>query len=211
MSTYTAKPKDIEHRWYVVDADGMILGRLAAEVVRILRGKHKPMYTPHMDTGDNVIVINAAKVKLTGRKLEQKKYFSHTGYMGHERFTPAAFMLAKHPDRVIEKAVYGMLPKSAPVARRFAEASRTQRQYPHVAQQPAVLKLNARTKRRSNGPVFDDACHRPPQGSGVPCLCEAGLRQVGRQRTHAGRLFSASVACHRDSAAVHGDRHARPL
>ena len=113
MSTYTATPKDIEHRWFVVDADGMVLGRLAAEIVRILRGKHKPMYTPHMDTGDNVIVINAAKVKLTGRKLEQKKYFSHTGYMGHERHTPAASMLAKHPERVIEKAVYGMLPKSA--------------------------------------------------------------------------------------------------
>ena len=89
MSTYTATPKDIEHRWYIVDADGMVLGRLAAEIVRVLRGKHKPMYTPHMDTGDNVIVINAAKVKLTGRKLEQKKYFTHTGYMGHERHTPA--------------------------------------------------------------------------------------------------------------------------
>ena len=88
MSTYTATPKDIEHRWYIVDAEGMVLGRLAAEIVRILRGKHKPMYTPHMDTGDCVIVVNAAKVKLTGRKLEQKRYFSHTGYMGHERFTP---------------------------------------------------------------------------------------------------------------------------
>jgi large subunit ribosomal protein L13 len=81
-------PKDIEHRWFIVDADGMVLGRLATEIVRILRGKHKPMYTPHMDTGDNVIVINASKIKLTGRKMEQKRYFTHTGYMGHERFTP---------------------------------------------------------------------------------------------------------------------------
>ena len=141
MSTYTATPKDIEHRWFVVDADGMVLGRLAAEIVRILRGKHKPMYTPHMDTGDNVIVINAAKVKLTGRKLEQKKYFSHTGYMGHERHTPAASMLAKHPERVIEKAVYGMLPKTT-LAR--TELRRKLRVYagtdhPHAGQMPQVL------------------------------------------------------------------------
>jgi large subunit ribosomal protein L13 len=139
MSTYTATPKDIEHRWFIVDADGMVLGRLAAEVAKILRGKHKPMYTPHMDTGDNVIVINAAKVKLTGRKLEQKRYFAHTGYMGHERFTPAASML--------EKAVYGMLPKTAlgrQTLRRKLRVYATA-DHPHVAQQPAVLKLNART------------------------------------------------------------------
>ena len=147
MSTYTATPKDIEHRWFVVDADGMVPGRLAAEIVRILRGKHKPMYTPHMDTGDNVIVINAAKVKLTGRKLEQKKYFSHTGYMGHERHTPAASMLAKHPDRVIEKAVYGMLPKSALGRQTLRRKLRVyaNANHPHVAQQPAVLTLNARS------------------------------------------------------------------
>jgi len=105
------------------------------------------MYTPHMDTGDNVIVINAAKVKLTGRKLEQKRYFSHTGYMGHERFTPAASMRAKHPERMIEKAVYGMLPKSAlgrQTLRRKLRVYATA-DHPHVAQQPAVLKLNART------------------------------------------------------------------
>ena len=113
MKTYTATPADIEHRWYVVDADGMVLGRLATEVAKIIRGKHKPMFTPHMDTGDNVIVINASKVRVTGRKAEQKEYFRHTGYMGHERFTPFATMLAKHPERVIEKAVYGMLPKNA--------------------------------------------------------------------------------------------------
>ena len=91
----------------------MVLGRLATEVARIIRGKHKPIFTPHMDTGDGVIVINASKVRVTGRKAEQKEYFHHTGYMGHERFTPFASMLAKHPERVIEKAVYGMLPKTA--------------------------------------------------------------------------------------------------
>ncbi|MCU0636254.1 MAG: 50S ribosomal protein L13, partial [Gemmatimonadaceae bacterium] len=96
----------------MVDAEGMVLGRLASEIAKIIRGKHKPIFTPHMDTGDFVIVINASKVKVTGRKAEQKEYFRHTGYMGHERFTPFATMLAKHPDRVIEKAVYGMLPKT---------------------------------------------------------------------------------------------------
>jgi large subunit ribosomal protein L13 len=146
-STYTATPSDITQRWFIVDADGMVLGRLASEIAKILRGKHKPMFTPHMDTGDNVIVINAAKVKLTGRKLEQKRYFSHTGYMGHEKFTPAASMLAKHPDRVIEKAVYGMLPKSSlgrQTLRRKLRVYATA-DHPHVAQQPAVLTFNART------------------------------------------------------------------
>ena len=141
MRTYTATPKDIEHRWYVVDAEGMVLGRLAAEVAKIIRGKHKPMFTPHMDTGDNVIVINASKVRVTGRKAEQKQYFRHTGYMGHERFTPFATMIEKHPERVIEKAVYGMLPKTSlgrqslrRKLRVFAGA-----QHDHVAQQPQVL------------------------------------------------------------------------
>ncbi len=113
MKTFSATPTDIQHDWYIVDAEGMVLGRLATEVARVIRGKHKPIFTPHMDTGDNVIVINASKVKVTGRKAEQKRYFRHTGYMGHERFTPFEDMLGKHPERVIEKAVYGMLPKTA--------------------------------------------------------------------------------------------------
>ena len=150
MKTYTATPKDIEHQWFVVDADGMVLGRLAAEVAKIIRGKHKPMYTPHMDTGDNVIVINASKVKVTGRKAEQKRYFHHTGYMGHERFTPFATMLEKHPERIIEKAVYGMLPKTAlgrQTLRRklrvFANANHS-----HAAQQPKVLELKKKSETK---------------------------------------------------------------
>jgi large subunit ribosomal protein L13 len=141
MKTYTATPKDIEHHWYVVDADGMVLGRLAAEVAKIIRGKHKPMFTPHMDTGDNVIVINAAKVRVTGRKAEQKQYFRHTGYMGHERFTPFAQMIAKHPERVIEKAVYGMLPKSTLGRQKLRLKLRVYpgAEHPHVAQQPTPL------------------------------------------------------------------------
>src|SRR3990170_8921517 len=113
MKTFSATPRDITKRWYVVDAEDMVLGRLASEIAKILRGKHKPVFTPHMDTGDFVIVLNASKVVVTGRKAEQKRYFNHTGYMGHERFTPFATMLARHPERVIEKAVYGMLPKTA--------------------------------------------------------------------------------------------------
>jgi large subunit ribosomal protein L13 len=143
MRTYTARPQDIEHHWYVVDADGMILGRLAAEVAKVIRGKHKPMYTPHMDTGDNVIVINAAKVRVTGRKAEQKRYFRHTGYMGHERFTPFATMIAKHPERVIEKAVHGMLPKTALGRQKLRLKLRVYpgAEHPHAAQQPTVLNL----------------------------------------------------------------------
>jgi large subunit ribosomal protein L13 len=148
MKTYTATPKDIDQQWFVVDAEGLVLGRLATQIAKIIRGKHKPMFTPHMDTGDNVIVINASKVKVTGRKAEQKTYFSHTGYMGHERHTPFATILAKHPERIIEKAVFGMLPKttlSRTTLRRklrvYAGAD-----HPHIAQQPKALTLTTETK-----------------------------------------------------------------
>lgn len=140
-STFTATPSDIEHKWFVVDADGMVLGRLATEVARIIRGKHKPTYTPHMDTGDNVIVINASKVRVTGRKAEQKNYFRHTGYMGHERYTPFAAMLAKHPERVIEKAVFGMLPKTALGRQKLRLKLRVYAddKHPHAAQRPETI------------------------------------------------------------------------
>ena len=112
MKTFTLKAADLEHRWHVVDADGVVLGRLASRVAQLIRGKHKPTFTPHMDCGDYVVVVNAEKVRLTGNKLDQKQYFRHSGYMGHERFTPVRRMLETHPERVIEKAVFGMLPKS---------------------------------------------------------------------------------------------------
>ena len=146
MRTFSATPADIAHQWYIVDAEGMVLGRLATEIARVIRGKHKATFTPHMDTGDFVVVINAAKGRVTGRKAEQKQYFRHTGYMGHERFTPLATVLAKHPERVIEKAVYGMLPKTAlgrQVLRRklrvFPGATHT-----HIAQQPKALLIQAK-------------------------------------------------------------------
>jgi large subunit ribosomal protein L13 len=149
MRTYTATPKDIEHRWYVVDADGMVLGRLASEVARIIRGKHKPMFTPHMDGGDFVVVVNAEKVRLTGRKLDNKKYFRHTGYMGHEKFTSFATMIEKHPERVVEKAVYGMLPKNTLGKGKLRLKLRVypDAEHPHAAQQPAVLNLKKSESR----------------------------------------------------------------
>ena len=147
MKTFSAKPADIQKKWVTIDATGLVVGRLASIVALHLRGKHKPTYTPHTDDGDNVIVINAAKVKLTGRKLERKQYFTHTGYMGHERHTPAASMLAKHPERVIEKAVYGMLPKSALGRQKLRNKLRVYATatHPHIAQQPTPLTINART------------------------------------------------------------------
>ena len=141
MRTFSATPKDIDHRWYVVDAEGMVLGRLAAQIAKIIRGKHKPTFTPHMDGGDFVIVINASKVKLTGRKETNKVYFRHTGYMGHERFTAARDMLAKHPDRVIEKAVFGMLPKTTLARTTLRKKLRVYAgaEHPHTAQAPQTL------------------------------------------------------------------------
>ena len=148
MKTYTATPTDIEHRWVVVDASGMVLGRLASEIAKIIRGKHKPMFTPHMDTGDYVIVINASKVRVTGRKAEQKQYFRHTGYMGHERFTSFDTMIEKHPERVIEKAVYGMLPKSTLARQELRRKLRVYpgAEHPHAAQQPTAMTFNIETK-----------------------------------------------------------------
>ena len=148
MKTFSATPKDIEHRWFVVDASGMVLGRLAAEIAKIIRGKHKPVFTPHMDTGDFVIVINAEKVKVTGRKAEQKQYFRHTGYMGHELYTPYSTLLARHPERIIEKAVYGMLPKNSMGRGRLRNKLRVYAgaEHPHAAQQPTPLTFTKEAK-----------------------------------------------------------------
>jgi large subunit ribosomal protein L13 len=141
MKTFTATPADIEKKWFIVDADGMVLGRLASEVAKVIRGKHKPTFTPHMDTGDNVIVVNASKIRVTGRKAEQKRYFRHTGYMGHERFTPYASMIAKHPERVVEKAVYGMLPKNSLARQTLRRKLRVfaGTEHAHIAQKPTPL------------------------------------------------------------------------
>ncbi len=142
MTTFLAKAHEVERKWYVVDAEGQTLGHLATEVASILRGKNKPIYTPHVDTGDNVIVINAAKIKLTGNKENQKVYKYHTGYPGGLREIPYKEMLEKHPERIIEKAVKGMLPKN----KLGREMIKKLRVYPgaehnHEAQKPELLKF----------------------------------------------------------------------
>ena len=144
MKTYMLKKAEVENDWHVVDADGLVLGRLASKVAQVIRGKHKPTFTPHMDGGDFVVVINAEKVRLTGRKMEQKQYFRHTGYIGNEKFTPVAKMLETHPERVIEKAVFGMLPKGTlgrQVLRKKLKVYAGP-QHPHEAQRPTPLLLS---------------------------------------------------------------------
>lgn len=142
MKTYTPKASEIERRWWLVDAEGRVLGRLASEIAQILRGKHKPMYAPHLDTGDHVIVINAAKVRLTGRKAEQKAYFRHTGYMGGVKQIPFRRMIAEHPERVIERAVQGMLPKNN-LGRLMRKKLRVYggAEHPHEGQRPERLEI----------------------------------------------------------------------
>lgn len=144
-TTFMANKETIERKWYLVDANGKTLGRLAAEVAKILRGKHKPIYTPHVDTGDYVIVINADKVELTGKKLQQKTYFRHSGYVGGTTFTTAGKMLQQHPERVLEHAVKGMLPKNS-LGRDMFRKLKVYRgaDHPHAAQQPEDLALNIR-------------------------------------------------------------------
>ena len=148
MQTFSATPKDIEQKWFVVDAEGVPLGRLASRVAQVIRGKHKPTFTPHMDTGDGVIVVNAEKVKLTGRKMEQKGYFSHSGYMGHDKITPIKNVMAKNPERVVEKAVFGMLPKNSLSKQVLRLKLRVYAgaEHPHTAQQPEALVAYAPKK-----------------------------------------------------------------
>lgn len=144
-TTFMANSSNIERKWYVVDAEGQTLGRLAAEVAKVLRGKNKPTFTPHVDTGDYVIVVNAAKVKLTGKKLIQKIYFHHSGYPGGSKFTQAGHMLERRPERVVEMAVRGMLPKNKLGEQMYRKLNvYAGAEHPHQAQQPEELKLNIR-------------------------------------------------------------------
>ena len=140
MKTYMANPNKIERKWYVVDAEGQTLGRLASEVAKVLRGKNKPIFTPHMDTGDYVIIINAEKIKVTGKKMDQKIYYRHSDYVGGMKETKLKDKLAKKPEEVIELAVKGMLPKG-PLGRQmykklFVYAGP---EHKHAAQNPEVL------------------------------------------------------------------------
>ena len=142
MKTFMANPASIERKWYVVDADGVTLGRLASEIAKVLRGKNKPIFTPHEDTGDYVIVINAEKVNVTGKKLDQKMYYSHSDYVGGLKETTLKDMLQKHPERVVEHAVKGMLPKG-PLGRQMYQKLFVYAgpEHKHAAQKPEELKF----------------------------------------------------------------------
>lgn len=154
MKTYSAKPSEIEKKWLVIDAEGVVLGRLAALVATYLRGKHKPMYTPHMDCGDNVVIINAEKVRLTGKKMNDKVYYWHTGHPGGIKSrTPGQILAGKHPERVVEKAIERMIPRG-PLGRQQMRNLKVYAgtEHPHTAQQPEVVDVaamnvkNARTR-----------------------------------------------------------------
>ncbi len=145
MKTYTAKPAEIEKKWFLIDADGLVLGRLASQVAKILRGKHKTGFTPHMDCGDNVVIVNAEKVRLTGNKRAAKTYYRHTGYPGGIKETTAERVLeGKHPERVILKAVERMVPRG-PLGRQQMSNLRVYAgpEHKHEAQQPEVLDIAA--------------------------------------------------------------------
>jgi large subunit ribosomal protein L13 len=142
MKTYVTKPAEVERAWYVVDAEGQTLGRLASSIATILRGKHKPIYSPSVDCGDYVVVINADKVAVTGRRLDQKKYYRHSLYMGGLTEISLRDQLQKHPTRVIESAVWGMLPKNA-LGRKMVKKLKVYAgpEHPHQAQQPQPLEF----------------------------------------------------------------------
>jgi large subunit ribosomal protein L13 len=142
MTTVSAKPAEVRRAWYLVDADGKTLGRLASELARRLRGKHKPQYTPHVDTGDYIVVVNAEKVRVTGNKLKDKMYHRHTGYTGNLKSMNLSMLLKKAPDRVITTAVRGMLPRN-PLGRAMLKKLRVYKgpEHRHAAQQPQPLDI----------------------------------------------------------------------
>ncbi len=146
MKTFTAKPADVEHNWVVIDAEGAVVGRLAAYIATRLRGKHRPDYTPHVDTGDHVVVINADKVVFTGRKYNDKRYYRHTGHPGGIKETsPRKILEGQFPERVVEAAVKRMLPKESPLARQQFSKLRVYAgaEHPHEAQKPEVVDFKS--------------------------------------------------------------------
>ena len=144
MNTFSAKPAEVRRDWFVVDATGKTLGRLSTEIASRLRGKHKPEYTPHVDTGDYIVVVNAEKIRVTGNKVKDKMYHHHTGYIGNLKSKSLETMLEEHPERVLQKAVKGMLPKG-PLGRQMFKKLRVFKgpEHDHAAQQPIPLEINA--------------------------------------------------------------------
>lgn len=145
MKTYSAKPLEVERKWYLIDAEGKTLGRLASLVANILRGKHKPQYTPHIDTGDFVIIINAEKIQVTGKKETDKKYYRHTGFPGGLKVTSFKELMEKDPTKAIEKAVKGMLPHNTLGQDQFNKLKvYAGSEHPHEAQKPIVFEMEAK-------------------------------------------------------------------
>ncbi len=145
QKTYSAKPSEVERKWFVVDLEDQVLGRAASEIAKILRGKHKPQFTPHVDTGDFVIAVNADKIRITGNKLINKRYYRHSGYIGNLKSTTAGEVMETHPDRVLRAAVRGMLPKNTLGRAQLKKLKiYAGAEHPHQAQQPTSLVLGGK-------------------------------------------------------------------
>jgi large subunit ribosomal protein L13 len=142
LKTFTLRKEDVERKWYVVDADGQILGRLASKIASVLRGKHKETFTPHIDMGDHIVVVNADKIRVTGRKVEQKTYYHHTGHPGGLQTEKYEKLIQEHPDRIIRRAVWGMLPHNR-LGRKLIKKLKiyASPEHPHQAQQPEVMTI----------------------------------------------------------------------
>jgi len=150
MRTYSAKPADVQRKWFVIDADGVVLGRMAAIVAQILRGKHKTIYTPHIDTGDHVVIVNAEKVKLTGRKADQRIFYWHSGHPGGlKEHTPRRTLAGRFPERVVKRAIERMMPKDSPLSRAQLKKLKVYAgaEHPHEAQSPDVMDLGSRNRK----------------------------------------------------------------
>jgi large subunit ribosomal protein L13 len=208
MKTYSPKPQDIERRWFVVDAAGAVLGRLASEVAKILRGKHKPIFAPHADTGDHVIVINARGVRLTGGKEEKKIAYRHSGYPGGLRETVYSRLMAERPVHVVEKAVRGMLPKNR-LGRAMIRKLQVYEgpEHPHQAQQPSPLALGdvpawtglPEPKAKAARPRKDESARRPKgrRGGAAPEAKGPVAKRAGAKRTAAKSTTAKSTTAKR--------------
>jgi large subunit ribosomal protein L13 len=186
MKTFSAKPHEVKHDWFVVDATDLVLGRLASEVARRLRGKHKAIYTPHVDTGDYIVVVNVEKLRVTGNKAQDKKYYRHSGYPGGIYETNFTKLQQRFPARVLEKAVKGMLPKG-PLGYAMLKKMKCYAgaEHPHAAQQPQVLAIKG----------ADNGCdlqlrYRSSQVGCCPCVHQEGLRQHRRNGKPVDQFFS---------------------
>ena len=192
MKTYAPRPRDIERRWYVVDADGAVLGRLASEVAKLLRGKNKPIFAPHADTGDHVVVVNARGVVLSGAKRASKQYHHHSGYPGGLRSVDYERLLSERPSLAVEKAVKGMLPKNRLGRKMFSKLSVYDgAEHPHAAQKPAPLKLGEMPRWEGLPPPA--APPEPAEAAAAPAP-RARTRRASTAETPAGKASAKRAA-----------------